>query len=109
MHGINQNEDGTFSWKFDNYVRAFPPYDLPQNEVENLWAAITCPTLLVYGKESWASDPRLDGRAQHLKTAEVRVFERAGHWVHHDRLDDFLALVTPFLSGRPLPDVAGVA
>ena len=22
QHGVNQNEDGTYSWKFDNYVRA---------------------------------------------------------------------------------------
>ena len=25
IHGSNQNEDGTFSWKFDNYVRNFRP------------------------------------------------------------------------------------
>ncbi|HUF94053.1 MAG TPA: alpha/beta hydrolase, partial [Candidatus Limnocylindria bacterium] len=28
VHGANQNEDGTYSWKFDNYVRAWPPYDM---------------------------------------------------------------------------------
>jgi pimeloyl-ACP methyl ester carboxylesterase len=27
QHGVNQNEDGTYSWKFDNYVRVWPPYD----------------------------------------------------------------------------------
>ena len=26
-------------------------------DVEELWARIACPTLLVYGKESWASNP----------------------------------------------------
>ena len=31
-------------------------------EIEELWARITCPTLLVYGKESWASNPAEDGR-----------------------------------------------
>ncbi len=25
IHGSNQNEDGTYSWKFDNYVRTFSP------------------------------------------------------------------------------------
>jgi hypothetical protein len=25
QYGVNQNEDGTYSWKFDNYVRADPP------------------------------------------------------------------------------------
>ena len=54
QHGVNQNEDGTYSWKFDNYVRADPPYGMTQAEIEELWARIACPTLLVYGKESWA-------------------------------------------------------
>ena len=29
QHGVNQNEDGTYSWKFDNYVRSWPAYDMP--------------------------------------------------------------------------------
>ena len=53
-HGVNQNEDGTFSWKFDNYVRSWPAYDMANAEVEQLWARITCPTLLIYGNESGA-------------------------------------------------------
>ena len=97
QQGVNQNEDGTYSWKFDNYVRAWPPYDMTQAEVEELWGRITCPTLLVYGRESWASNPLEDGRIAHFKTAEVVSFERAGHWVHHDQLDDFTATVREFL------------
>ncbi len=27
LHGAMQNEDGTYSWKFDNYVRASSPAD----------------------------------------------------------------------------------
>lgn len=97
--GVNQNEDGTYSWKFDNYVRAWPPYDMTQADIEHLWSRIACPTLLVYGKESWASNPAEDGRIKHFKNAEVVTFEGAGHWVHHDRLDDFLAKVRAFLAG----------
>jgi pimeloyl-ACP methyl ester carboxylesterase len=97
QHGVNQNEDGSYSWKFDNYVRARLPYDLTQAEIEILWGNITCPTLLVYGKESWASNPLEDGRARHFKTARVELMERAGHWVHHDRLDAFMALLREFL------------
>jgi pimeloyl-ACP methyl ester carboxylesterase len=98
QHGVNQNEDGTYSWKFDNYVRSWPPYDMSTRDVQALWEEITCPTLLVYGKESWASNPAEDGRAKHFKNAEVVTFEGAGHWVHHDKLDEFLALVRRFLS-----------
>ena len=97
QHGVNQNEDGSYTWKFDNYVRVWPPYDISQRELEELWARITCPTLLVYGKESWASNPAEDGRARHFRNAEVVTFEKAGHWVHHDRLDAFLDLLRRFL------------
>jgi pimeloyl-ACP methyl ester carboxylesterase len=97
QHGVNQNEDGTYSWKFDNYVRADRPYGMTQEETEALWTRIACPTLLVYGKESWASNPEQDGRIRHFKNAKVVEFEGAGHWVHHDRLDGFLDLLRDFL------------
>src|SRR6267143_1754752 len=42
-HGVNQNEDGTYSWKFDPYLHVFPPVDLPAAEVERLWAQVACP------------------------------------------------------------------
>jgi pimeloyl-ACP methyl ester carboxylesterase len=98
QHGVNQNEDGTYSWKFDNYVRSWPPYDMAVADVEGLWARIACPTLLVYGKESWASNPVEDGRAGHFRNAEVVTFDGAGHWVHHDKLAQFIALVRRFLA-----------
>jgi pimeloyl-ACP methyl ester carboxylesterase len=97
VHGVSQNEDGTFSWKFDNYVRSFSPVDLTASEMGRLWENITCPTLLVYGRESWASNPQEDGRIGHFTNARVAVFEGAGHWVHHDRLDAFLAETRAFL------------
>lgn len=98
VHGVNQNEDGTYSWKFDNYVRAFPPYDMPHGAVEELWGRISCPTLLVNGRESWASDPQEDGRLQHFRHAEVARFDGAGHWVHHDRLEEFIATARAFIT-----------
>jgi pimeloyl-ACP methyl ester carboxylesterase len=97
QHGVNQNEDGTYSWKFDNYVRAWPPYDMTPSEMEQLWRRITCPTLLVHGKESWASNPLEDGRSRHFQNVKVASFEGAGHWVHHDRLQAFLDEVRAFL------------
>ena len=97
VHGVSQNEDGTYSWKFDNYVRSWSPVDVTHDEMHELWGNITCPTLLVYGKESWASNPSDDGRLKYFKTARVAAFEGAGHWVHHDRLDAFLAEVRAFL------------
>ncbi|MDQ4419744.1 alpha/beta hydrolase [Sphingobium sp. DEHP117] len=99
VHGVSQNEDGSYSWKFDNYMRFFPPVDISQEDKEQIWQRITCPTLLVYGKQSWASNPADDGRAAHFSNARVSLYDNAGHWVHHDRHDDFLAEVTAFLGG----------
>ena len=98
QHGVNQNEDGTYSWKFDHYVRLWPPYDMSRETIAGLWGAITCPTLLVYGKESWAKDPREDGRAAFFRNARVLGVEGAGHWVHHDRLNLFVQEVRGFLA-----------
>jgi pimeloyl-ACP methyl ester carboxylesterase len=101
-HGVNQNEDGSFSWKFDNYVRAFPPYDMSARDIVTLWGRIACPTLLLWGKESkWASDPAEDGRAAHFAHARVIGVERAGHWLHHDRLDEFLRILREFFAEKP--------
>ncbi|WP_416896754.1 MAG: alpha/beta fold hydrolase [Minwuia sp.] len=96
--GVIQNEDGTYSWKFDNYVRNWPPYDMPEEGLHELWNRIACPTLLVYGADSWASNPVKDGRIEHFNTAEVVTYDRAGHWVHHDRLDDFCEKVAGFIA-----------
>ncbi len=97
VHGANQNEDGTYSWKFDNYVRAWPPYDMQGRDIQLLWSRIACPTLLLYGKESQAGDPAQDGRARHFRDVRVAGIDRAGHWLHHDRLDDFLRILRDFL------------
>lgn len=97
IHGLNRNEDGTWSWKFDNYLNVWGFHDLPQAEIEALWAAITCPTLLIYGADSWASNPETDGRARHFRNARTLEVEGAGHWVHHDRFERFLAELRAFL------------
>ncbi|KAF0179887.1 MAG: alpha/beta hydrolase [Hyphomonadaceae bacterium] len=96
-HGVSQNEDGTYSWKFDNYMRVWAPVDITHEEIAQLWAAIACPTLLLYGDKSWASNPVEDGRAKHFRDARVELFENAGHWLHHDRFDHFMEQLHAFL------------
>ncbi|HCO10976.1 MAG TPA: alpha/beta hydrolase [Gammaproteobacteria bacterium] len=98
LHGANQNEDGTYSWKFDNYVRVFSMSGLPNEEVKKMYGEISCPTLLMRGEESWASDPVADGRTQCFNCPiEYQSFANAGHWVHHDQLDGFVDRVSEFL------------
>ncbi len=97
QHGVNQNEDGTYSWKFDNYVRSWPAYDMGYDEIDRLWSRIICPTLLIYGQESWASNPEGDGRLAAFQNARVATIPNAGHWVQHDQLETFLSEVRAFL------------
>ena len=97
-HGVNQNEDGTYSWKFDANVRLWPPYDMTRDAIAGLWSRIACPTMLIYGTESWARNPAEDGRADYFQNAEVLAVPGAGHWVHHDQLAFFLANTRRFLS-----------
>jgi pimeloyl-ACP methyl ester carboxylesterase len=98
IHGSTQNEDGTFSWKFDNYVRAFPPTGIPHEDQWSMFSRIACPTLLVRGLESWASDPTKDGRTKNFNSRiEVEAFADAGHWVHHDQLQPFIQRAKQFL------------
>ncbi len=97
IHGASRNEDGSWSWKFDNYLNLPWIADMPAEQVAQLWSRITCPTLLMYGEKSWASNPLEDGRAKHFRDARVVTFADAGHWLHHDQFDRFLAELRAFL------------
>ena len=96
-HAVSQNEDGSFSWKFDNYLNVWRPSDVSPEQMQSLWRAITCPTLLLYGKDSWASNPAEDGRDQYFANAKIEVFENAAHWLHHDQFERFVATLRAFL------------
>jgi len=98
IHGAVQNEDGTYSWKFDNFVRmGGGPAGLSLPDQHRIWGCITAPVLLVRGSESWASDPAEDGRIKNFDNARRVNIESAGHWSHHDQLDEFMNNVETFL------------
>ncbi|MDD3799197.1 MAG: alpha/beta hydrolase [Novosphingobium sp.] len=97
IHGASRNEDGTFSWKFDPYLNVWPFHDLTPEQIHSLWEAITCPTLLLWGKDSFFSSPANDGRLDHFQNARLVEFENAGHWLHHDQFDRFMAEIRAFL------------
>ena len=66
-------------------------------DIAILWSRIDCPTLLLYGTESQSGNPAEDGRAEPFRHATVVGLEKAGHWLHHDRLEEFLRIVREFL------------
>ena len=71
---------------------------MTRQAISELWGAITCQTLLVYGTESWAKNPAEDGRLGYFHNASVLPVDQAGHWVHHDQLDFFLTRIREFLA-----------
>ncbi|MGA2881771.1 MAG: alpha/beta hydrolase [Bryobacteraceae bacterium] len=97
LHGTNWNADGSLSWKFDNYVRCLPPYGHDIDEQRAIYSEITCPVLLVWGRESWLPDPGTDDRAAVIRNRRVLKVADAGHWVHHDRLELFVKESKRFL------------
>ncbi len=98
LHGATRNEDGTWSWKFDNYLNvAFNATDIPLEAKLELWRSITCPVLMLWGKDSFASSPASDGRLGYFADATLKEYENAGHWLHHDQFDRFMADVRAFV------------
>ncbi|MDZ7684860.1 MAG: alpha/beta hydrolase [Gammaproteobacteria bacterium] len=97
IHGANQNEDGTYSWKFDNYTHVMAPFDMSRDQQQELWQRIDAPVLLISGKESWMGNRDQDPTS-YFKNARHVAFEDAGHWVHHDQLEEFLSLVRDFFA-----------
>lgn len=96
-HGMKRNDDGSFSWKYDPYLRARAPYRLSLDDNIGLWSRIACPTLLVAASDSFLPDPEKAGVMSHFKHAELAKVAGAGHWLQHDRPDEVLALIQTFL------------
>ena len=67
-HGVNRNEDGAWSWKFDSHVRVFAATELPERELHALWGggggspARCC----------WSAAPKA-GRATRARTDGRRI------------------------------------
>jgi pimeloyl-ACP methyl ester carboxylesterase len=94
-YGVRPDQDG-YRWKFDPRVSMFAPEDF-EIRGSHYWQRITAPTLILHGRLSWTSDPKTDGRAAFFRDPRTITFERSGHWIHHDQLEDFLAVLDVFL------------
>jgi pimeloyl-ACP methyl ester carboxylesterase len=100
QHAVRRREDGSYVWKFDNYVRLAPVPEWSPEETRQLWGQIKAPTLHIGGSDSWGKRFP-DGRerlTQSVPRARTVIVEGAGHWVHHDQLDEFVRLSRDFLA-----------
>lgn len=95
-HGLVLGSDGAWRWKYDNAARLRAPDDADGRDLDQTLAAIRCPTLLAYGLDSWIPLPPA-GRLALLHDHRVATFPNAGHWLHHQARDAFLAKLTAFL------------
>jgi pimeloyl-ACP methyl ester carboxylesterase len=104
-HGSHQNEDGSYSWKYDNYTHAWPVLRMPESDVVSLWKRIACPVLIVNGSDGYPHRIGQEGTLAHFRHAEMIAVRGAGHWVHHDRFDAVAQAVRRFFdavdSGEP--------
>jgi pimeloyl-ACP methyl ester carboxylesterase len=98
-HGARRQEDGSYTWKFDNFTRIRSPYEWNDEDARAIWNAIRAPVLHVRGSESWHQDPNRLGRGSAFHDMRSVVIKDAGHWVHHDQFDRFVEAVREFLVG----------
>jgi pimeloyl-ACP methyl ester carboxylesterase len=94
-HGVRLYDDG-YGWKYDPVIGTFLPEDFAV-DTAGFWREVTAPTLLCWGTESWTANPLHDPEAKCFRDHRAVVFENAGHWLHHDQLDTFLAELNAFL------------
>ena len=97
IHGSNQNEDGTYTWKFDNHTRTPRPYDIPDEDMTALWQRIDCPVLIVNSDQGYPHRIGQDGTLRHFRNVTLHEIDNAGHWTHHDQLQACLAAIGDFL------------
>ncbi|HIG41844.1 MAG: alpha/beta hydrolase [bacterium] len=98
VHGSNRNEDGTYTWKFDNYTHSRGPYGHTFEDMTRLWEKITCPTLLINARQGYDSRIGQNDTLKHFRHGELVGIDNAGHWLHHDQFDEFVSLTRTFLS-----------
>ncbi len=97
-HGLRRHGDGSFTWKFDDYSRKPSQLCASESELRQLIAQVSCPVLLPGGGQSFFSLAENQARIELFRDAEVKLYPTAGHWLHHDQLEQFLGDVKIFLS-----------
>jgi pimeloyl-ACP methyl ester carboxylesterase len=91
-HSVAQQPDGRFGFKFDPRWFGLPPSPAPPV------SEVRCPTLIVRGGESpLLSEEGAAAFAAEIPAAQVAVIEAAGHNLHLEQPEAFLAAVEPFL------------
>ncbi len=95
IHAVRQYDDG-YGWKYDPIVGTFLPEDFSVH-LSAWWQQVTAPTLICWGPKSWTADPAADGSSDHFRDHRNLTFDDAGHWLHLEAHDAFVAALRDFL------------
>ena len=98
VHGTNQNEDGSYSWKFDNYTHGPSATRVSREHSVALWEAIECPVLCINSVEGFGHRIGQNGTLAHFQRGELIDIPNAGHWTHHDQLDSVVEASAGFFN-----------
>ena len=97
LHGLRQNDDESFSWKYDNGTLVWPAFGLSSQQQIALWRGVTCPALFINAAQGYDYRTGQNGTLDHFASAEEVVVEDAGHWTYHDQLGDVVEQISQFV------------
>lgn len=86
-------------WKFDPAVRLRAPEDQRAADLDEVLDAVECPVLLFYGDAGWIPVPGA-ARLGRLRQHTISHYPGAGHWLHHQFTERFLAETLAFLDAN---------
>ena len=96
-HGSNQNEDGTFSWKYDNYIFNFSSSSMDAGMIRSLWENISCPVLILNAEHGLEHRIGQGDSLRHFAQAQLFDLPGVGHWTYHDDLEGVVGYMRGFL------------
>lgn len=97
-YGTDRTAGGALVWKFDPFVRSWPPVSVTREQAVELFGAIVCPVLFIRGMESWAEDLSTGDRMAMIRDQRFINVPDAGHWVHHDQTERVIREAKAFLN-----------
>lgn len=96
-HGAIQMEDGSYTWKYDNYTHHFSPESFNKTEMIELWQRIDSPVQMINAENGLPHRIGQDDTQKHFSGSEIALVENAGHWTYHDQHDAVAGHMRKFL------------
>ena len=96
-HGIRENQDGSYSWKYDYYTRS-PDFSLKHEDTIEIWKQISCPVLVVNADMGLSHRVGHNDTLRYFQDARLEVLENATHWIFHDQKLAMQNLIKKFSS-----------